>query len=1097
MDLRQFVTTLQCKALDDLSTALRTRKRVSCSGLCASLKAVTISRLFIERNKAMLAVCPGPAEAERLDADLSAILSEEQVVLFPEYDTVPFEARRPHARVVENRLKAFDNLTQNKPVVVVATARSLLMRTIPPQEYVKRTLEIKAGEEHSMESLAEWLVELGFTRTPLIEDIGQFSIRGGILDVFPFLNEYPLRLEFFGDQVESIRQFEVFSQRSIAKVESMRFIPMTELFTKSEDGRSVPAPEGAEWRLPEYVERPAALFDFLSEGAVIYLDEIASLEKTRADFADLLSAASGEGKKGEGILLGPDEAERRLGAFPTVEARAFKKEGDLDFNAAPEPRFGRGEKEFFETFRKMTLEGFSITVCCENAGQQKRFDTLASEQAVPLSTVMGNLEEGFILRSDKRAVFSENSLFNRYQNRIRFRKYKGGAVVRHVSALNPGDFVVHVDHGVGRFLGLERVKVGNTEKDCIKIEYGEKALLSVPVEDLKKVQKYSVGDEGAAPPLNSLGGHTWERAKSKAKAEINKVMHELVELYAAREHGKRPGFQEDTTWQKEFEESFIYDDTPDQARATTELKHDLTRARPMDRLLCGDAGFGKTEVALRAAFKVAESGKQVALLVPTTILAYQHFRSFSERLRDYPFKVRMVSRFVDKEETKEILEKTRVGKVDILIGTHRLLSKDISFYELGLLIIDEEHRFGVKQKEKLKELKSQVDVLSMTATPIPRTLQFSLSGIRDLSLINTPPRNRMPIHTRIEEWDIHLVREAILKERARGGQVYYVHNRVESIQYEADKLAEALPNVTMAVAHGQMTEGQLEEVFVRFLDKKIDVLVCSAIIESGLDIPNVNTIIINAADHFGLSQLYQLRGRVGRSSIQAYAYLLVRSLTGLTDDARKRLKTLEQLTEFGSGFQIAMRDLEIRGAGNLLGVRQHGLLSLIGFEMYQNLIKEAIQEIKEKKRVLKSDPVVRVEARAFIPHTYVQENPLRLEIYQRLSAVASVGEIDEIADELRDRFGPVPPEAEQLLDVIAVKFMAGRLNASAVAVREKALVLEIEQKNLPTPDDWAELLKKMPRDIRIEYQDPISIVIPLSERENPLKSGRKALLSLN
>jgi transcription-repair coupling factor (superfamily II helicase) len=789
-----------------------------------------------------------------------------------------------------------------------------------------------------------------------------------------------------------------------------------------------------------------------------------------------------------------DGLNQRFQHLSVITINAFQQEGDIFFNSAPQPKFTKRQK-FFEEFRSMAAQGFSIVVCCENTGQKKRFEELALESDAAVDTVLGNIDEGFILKSEKQAVFSENRLFDRYINRIRFRRYKGGTTIHHISALKPGDFVVHVDHGIGRFCGLERVALGSLEKDCIKIEYESKAALSVPVEDLKKVQKYAIGEEGIKPRMNRLGGKAWERTKKKAKEELNRVVQELVELYASRKYFKGTGYPEDTTWMKEFEESFIYEDTPDQKKAADEVKVDLQQSCPMDRLLCGDAGFGKTEVAMRAAFKVVETGKQVAVLVPTTILAYQHFISFSERFRDYPVSVQMVSRFVEKQAASRILSDVEKGKVDIIIGTHRLLSKDVEFHELGLLILDEEQRFGVRQKEKIKHFKTQIEVLAMTATPIPRTLQLSLLGARDLSLINTPPRNRMPVHTRIVEKDRRIIREAIIREKARGGQVYFVHNRVQSIEGARDSVAEAVPQATVSIAHGQMPERELEGVMRRFIDKEIDVLVCSAIIESGLDIPNVNTIIINDASRFGLSQLYQLRGRVGRSSIQAYAFLVIKSLSGLKDDAVRRLKTLEQLTEFGSGFQVAMRDLEIRGAGNLLGTRQHGLMSLIGFEMYNTLLKEALLEIKEKKKVTRTDPVVRIETKAFIPHDYIPDNSQRLEIYRRLSHVESLEAIDEIGEELRDRFGSLPAPAKTLLDIIAVRFIASTVMAAAVNIKSGYLSMEFGGDQSLAPEELGKIIKKLPEDIEIKYDTPFTICVPIPH-EDGLTAGKKILRNL-
>jgi transcription-repair coupling factor (superfamily II helicase) len=1093
MILQNLIKEMPCGALEESEKALLGGKSAVVCGVNGSLVSALSSRLYIDTNRQVLLVIRKQSDLEKLEGDLKSFLGDEAVYTFPAYDTIPYERRKPHGRVIEERMRTLFALASGKKGVTVVSLQTLLFRIPPPSYMVNNTLELRTGEEMDLGLVAEWLTEMGFTRTAMIDDMGQFSIRGGILDVFPFLCENPFRLEFWGDTIESIRSFDVFTQRSLEKVKSVTVIPMREIVHKAKAGVPVEE-EGIEWRLAEYIDKDVSLLDYLRPDSFVVLDESSVIDATWSDALALLQSARSkeDDLPPEKLLTNRTVFNLALSKFAKLTIQPFKSDGCIDFNSQSQPIYNRQGSGYFEEFKALEEKGYKIVVACENGGQEKRFRELAVEAGVEIGTAIGALEEGFVLDNEKFALFSENRLLNRYQGRVRFRRYKGGTTLHHISSLKVGDIVVHVDHGIGRFLGLERIKVGRLEKDCIKIEYKDKATLSVPIENLNKVSKYSAGEDAVAPELTALGGRAWDKAKSKAKEELNKVVSGLVQVYAQRQFGRGFQYEEDSSMQSEFEESFIYEDTPDQARVTEEIKSDLRREQPMDRLLCGDAGFGKTEVALRAAFKITETGRQVAVLVPTTLLAFQHFQSFSERFRDYPMKIGMVSRFSTPKEAALTLAQAKSGDVDIMIGTHRLLSRDIGFKSLGLLVIDEEHKFGVKHKEKLKELKAQVDVLSMTATPIPRTLQFSLLGVRDMSLISTPPRNRLPIHTRVLEEDKNAIREAILREKARGGQIFFLHNRVQTIDRAADELREAVSGVTFAVAHGQMDEGEMESVMMDFIKRKIDVLVCSTIVESGIDIPNANTIIVRDADHLGLSQLYQLRGRVGRSSIQAYALLMVESYARMTGEGKARLKALEQLTEFGSGFQVSMRDLEIRGAGNMLGVKQHGLMCQVGFEMYSELLNEAVLEVKENRKVTRTDPLVKMEARAFIPGEYIEETGQRLAIYHRLSRAKSIAEIDDMRDELNDRFGAVPESVEALINVIVVKFVASRIEASGVSIRVGRVIVEFDSTEYLSTERLAALLDKLPSRTAIRYEKPFALDIP-TEGSDELAGARKVL----
>ncbi len=735
---------------------------------------------------------------------------------------------------------------------------------------------------------------------------------------------------------------------------------------------------------------------------------------------------------------------RKIGKFRTIEHLSLGEKKDAINVGIREPEVFGGNV----TLLKRSIEGYllekqRVFVFCDNLGQKERLAELLGTYADAVAWQVKNLSGGFSFPEIDVVVLTDHQIFSRYLWRRRRRRFNEGIALSSYSALSAGDFVVHVDHGIGRYAGLETLEVDKRRRECLKLVYQRDDKLYVPIEEFNRVHKF-VGKEGA-PSLSKLGGTAWENLKKRTKKTIQDMAQELIQLYAERKAKPGLAFSPDTVWQKELEASFIYEETPDQLTAIDAVKTDMEQSPPADRLICGDVGYGKTEVAVRAAFKVVMDGKQVAVLVPTTILAQQHFVTFSERLKSFPVNVAMLSRFKSRKEQKKILQDLKDGRVDVVIGTHRLIQKDVQFKDLGLLIIDEEQRFGVAHKEKIKQLRRLVDVITLTATPIPRTLQLSLLGARDMSMINTPPKDRLAIHTEILEFDKKLIADAILREVDRGGQVYFVHNRVQTIEAMCRFLQDLVPQVRIAVAHGQMEESLLERVMLDFLDHRYDLLLVTSIIESGIDIPSVNTIIIDRADRFGLAQLYQLRGRVGRSNLRAYAYLLIPKVKLLTDTARKRLKALEQFTQLGSGFHLALRDLEIRGAGNLLGPQQHGFIEEVGFDMYCRLLDEAVKELKGEPVETLPEVKMEFDLDIYIPESYIPDSQQRVEIYRKLSEAKSVEEVEDVESEITDRFGAPDRKVQDLLNFTCAKILAARLGISRLSLKRDVLTLQLSE----------------------------------------------------
>jgi len=1070
--------------------------QIEVTGLSGSSKALLLSFLHEELGGSLLIIVPGPKGAEELVDDLTVLVGDAH--LFQAWDVLPYEHSPPSIEVLANRIETIHALAQGGGPSVITTIRALMQRTMPPRLLRDNTLHLKVGSSSPRDDLIRRLIDLGFERLPLVEGVGQFSVRGGILDIFSHGTENPVRVELSGNEIESIRQFDIFSQRSISHAKEALILPRSEVLITDHNLKKLPRKglpdflgedpfnHGVQWFAPLFPSLVASLLDYLSEDALVVLDSPAEVWQ---ESENVLQEAEYEFSRTseEDRTMPPTELydsvshiRDRLANFRLL-AHGPLTGGKLDVGIRPQETLG---PELIALRRKLSeyaLGGYHSFILCDNEGQARRLEELLENIPKSVHIGVGALHGGFVFQEAHLAVFTDHQIFNRYRRRHRFWKFRGGAAISSYSALSVGDFVVHVDYGIGKYLGLEKVTVDERHIDCLVIQYRDDDRLYVPIDQLKRVQKYIGGDEGP-PALSRLGGTAWERVKSRTKRAIRNMARELIQLYAERRAKKGFAFSPDTIWQKELEASFIYEETPDQITAIEAIKKDMESPYPMDRLICGDVGYGKTEVAIRAAFKTVIDGKQVAVLTPTTILAQQHLTTFSDRLADYPVNVAMLSRFKTRREQAEILKKLKAGQTDIVIGTHRLIQKDVVFKDLGLVIIDEEQRFGVAHKERLKQLRRLVDVITMTATPIPRTLYLSLMGARDMSVINTPPKDRLPIKTEFLEFNEGAIAEAILREVDRGGQVYFVHNRVESIQAMAQLLYRATPQIRIAIAHGQMPERVLEATMLKFLRGDYDCLVATTIIENGLDIPNVNTIIINRADAFGLAQLYQLRGRVGRSHHLAYAYLLTPPFRTLSEIARKRLSAIREFTALGSGFQLAMRDLEIRGAGNILGAQQHGFITAVGFDLYCQLLEQAVRELKGEKISETPEPRLYLKVDAYIPDAYIPDGEQKVALCQRLSRAASLEDIERLRLETEDRYGRMPSPVQALFDVVSIGFLAKTKGLDLVAIQDSQLVLEYYPDRVPTAKEISGVLDRAESPFQFLSGDKFGIRISIPQR---------------
>lgn len=1028
-------------------------QEITITGLAGSSPAMLITELSRKIKRPIIVVTSDSEEADDLYDDLNFLMGEKSVDHFPSLQAPPYEFRAAPAEIIGRRLSTIARLKRNLAKVVVAPISAIIEPTITAGDFETGSLILKVGDEAIIHTLAEKLTLMGFQRVNLVEEIGDFAVRGGLIDFFSPGFEHPVRVEFFGDEIDTIRKFDVATQRTTEKLEQVELLPRREVSirletverfieTMPEDdadlirARYINDPElpGLEWLAVSFGMERGCLFDFIATDPIFFLKGAGNV---KAEINDILKDAE---KRHDRILermKNPPAVDQYYANLKKVEQHfdngrkidlvPFKggREHIIDFECRDHPALGSRLDLLSTTVDAYYRTGIRFFIAADNSGQAARLNELLSEKIespAVLPIEVAQFKGGFVCKSHRFAVLTDHQIFGRHYRRLRRKKFKEGVAIQNYTSLTEGDYVVHTSFGIARYQGLKTIEAAGRARDCLLLIYADGDKLYVPIEEFNYVSKYSGKD--TTPRLSSLGGTGWEKVKARTKKAIADMAADLLKIYAARK--TRPGhaFGPDTTWMKQLEASFPFEETTDQLKAIDNVKSDLERPIPADRLVCGDVGYGKTEVAIRAAFKAVEGGKQVAVLVPTTILAQQHFSTFSRRLTDFPVRVEMLSRFRTRKQQQAIVEELAEGKVDIIIGTHRLLSKDVEFKDLGLLIIDEEQRFGVKHKEKLRKIKTTVDTIALTATPIPRTLQMSLMGARDMSLINTSPKDRLPIMTNISEFDPEVIAEAILHEIDRGGQVFFVHNRVQTIEAMYRYLKKIVPQVEIGVAHGQMHEKSLEGIMLAFLSGRFQLLLSTSIIESGLDIPSVNTIIINRADRFGLAQLYQLRGRVGRSSVHARAILLTPPYRLISDDARKRLRAIEAHADLGSGFALAMKDLEIRGAGNILGAQQSGFIEEVGFDLYTKLLEEAVAELKGEEVPKVPDTKIEMDIEVLIPEYYVDIKQQKVEIYQKIAGSRRLEEIEKIRDDVEDRFGKPPDEVNNLFEAAAVKVSA-------------------------------------------------------------------------
>ncbi|HUU26824.1 MAG TPA: transcription-repair coupling factor [archaeon] len=1024
------------KALDYLADrAGEAKADLRFGNLYGSAKSFVAAGILSYCPKQVLLITRGSKQAEKIEADLVNFLPESSVWLYPQWELLPYEEAQADPTNMGPRIEVLSQLVHGHAGIIVAPVRSLMQRVLKPERFCDQVCTLRVGTEIGLERLLADLTAMGFKREAMVEAVGTFSLRGGILDIYGYRMENPVRIELFGDEICEIRTFEIASQRSTGSCDEAVVLPVVEPFSWG---------KGASGEHQELAD----IFAYLNPDSILLFDEYEKVaEEADRFYLEVENYHEGATDRRGAIFRAPEELylsrqelEERFELFSRANlCQLYMRDGrshSLRFDTREPPAVNRNVELLRGYLRKDFEQGKRSLILCDNNGQLDRLEELLDSVAETVELTIGSLETGFIYGEPGLVLYTDHEIFRRFRYLRSRKSYQRAPALESFSSLKPGDFVVHIDYGIGRYLGIKQIETENYTVECLWLEYADGEFLYVPIDQLSLVERYSAED-GAVPVVHKIGGAGWAKMKAKTVKAIEDMTRELIELYATRKVHGGFAFALDTDWQRELEDSFVYEETPDQASAISEIKRDMESISCMDRLLCGDVGFGKTEVALRAAFKSALDGKQVAVLVPTTVLAQQHYITFCERLANFPVTTETLSRFKSPREQKDILKSLDAGSIDIIIGTHRLLSKDVKFMDLGLLIIDEEQRFGVRQKERLKSLKREVDTLAMTATPIPRSLHMSMMGIRDLSLINTPPQDRLPIFTEVCPFDEQVIVEAVQRELARDGQVFFVHNRIGSIYAVYDLLRRIVPEARVGVAHGQMPERELELTMRRFQERKIDLLLSTMIIENGLDFPNANTIIVNRADRFGLSQLYQLRGRVGRSYHRAYAYLLVPPRRLINDEAVKRLRVLEEYTELGSGYEIALRDLEMRGTGNILGSQQHGFINAVGFDTYLKLLKEAIAGLQNQGERAETAPAkINLDLPAFLPQDYVSDGKQKLALYRKISAITADSELDEIATELADRYGSLPEEAKALLTKTRLKIYATRLYMEALFISE-------------------------------------------------------------
>ncbi|MBS1533529.1 MAG: transcription-repair coupling factor [Bacteroidetes bacterium] len=1085
------------------------RSKLHVKGLVGSGLSLLVQSVFKQSHRPFLLILNDKEEAAYHLNDLEQMLAEDDVLFYPGSYRRPYQIEETDNANVLLRAEVLNRInSRKKPALIVTYPEALFEKVVTKKELDKNTLKVAVGDQISIEFINEVLFEYEFKRVDFISEPGEFSVRGGIIDVFSFSNDHPYRIEFFGNEVDSIRTFDVETQLSIEKKKKIAIIPNVENKFFQELRES----------FLQYIAADTVIWAQNSELLSSKLDKL--FDKATDIFRSL--DATIQQVEPEKIFLNGTVIAKQMFDFSCVELAnetLFQPAKTFEFLQRPQPSFNKQFDLLLNDLSELHFNGYKNYLFCSNTSQEKRFHDIfesLEDEGQSLSsrqyhTINLPLYQGFIDDENQLACYTDHQIFERYHKFSIKNGYakKQTITLKELNTLAVGDYVTHIDHGIGKFGGLQKIQVEGKTQEAIKLVYADNDIVYVSIHSLHKISKYN-GKDGAPPKIYKLGSSAWKVLKQKTKARVKHVAFNLIQLYAKRKLEKGYRYAPDSYMQAELESSFIYEDTPDQLKATQEVKADMESDRPMDRLVCGDVGFGKTEVAIRAAFKAVDNGKQVAVLVPTTILAYQHFRTFSDRLKDMPVTIGYLNRFRTAKQKTETLQQLAEGKLDIVIGTHQLVNKNVQFKDLGLLIVDEEQKFGVNVKDKLKTIAANVDTLTLTATPIPRTLQFSLMAARDLSVISTPPPNRYPIETSVVGFNEELIRDAISYEIQRNGQVFFINNRIENIKEVAGMIQRLVPDARIGVGHGQMDGSKLEELMLAFMTGEFDVLVSTTIIESGLDVPNANTIFINNANNFGLSDLHQMRGRVGRSNKKAFCYFICPPFSAMTEDARKRIHALQQYSELGSGFNIAMKDLEIRGAGDLLGGEQSGFINEIGFETYQKIMNEAIEELKENefKELYESednaekdyvkDMQIDTDFELLFPDEYINNISERLNLYNELSQIKNEDELKVYENKLIDRFGPLPKPAISLLSSIKMKWLATHLGIEKLVLKQGKMIgyfVSDQQSDYYTSNQFHKVLQFVQKQAQLcrmkEKQTPSGLRL-LITFEN-VKSIRRAL----
>jgi len=1070
------------------------RKSIQVSGLVGSSVSLAIAAVFKTSDLPFLVILNDKEEAAYHLNDLENLLGDQNVLFYPGSYRRPYQIEETDNANVLLRSEVLNRInSRKKPALIVTYPEALFEQVVTRKELERFTLKISNGDKLSIDFVNEVLFEYNFKRTDFVTEPGEFSVRGGIVDVFSFSNDEPYRIEFFGDEVDSIRTFDVETQLSLVQLKKISIIPNVE--NKLMD------------------EKRESFLKYIASKTVVFLknEELleSNIDKLFKKATEIFNEQSGEVRTSapEKLFCSSELLKCHLSEFTTVilnDHETSISSGSITFNTKPQPSFNKQFNLLIENLNTNTTDGYTNYIFCSSEQQAKRFHDIfddAQQKVEQYQTIVFSLYQGFIDHENRNICYTDHQIFERYHKFQLKNSYakKQAITLKELTNLEVGDYVTHIDHGIGKFGGLQKIDVEGKQQEAIKLIYGERDMLYLSIHSLHKISKYN-GKEGTTPKIYKLGSAAWKKLKQKTKTRVKQIAFNLIELYAKRRLKKGFAFDPDSYLQHELESSFMYEDTPDQSTATSDVKQDMENERPMDRLVCGDVGFGKTEVAIRAAFKAVDNGKQVAILVPTTILAFQHFKTFGERLSEMPVNVNYLNRFRTAKERRTLLEDLKSGRLDIVIGTHQLVNKSVEFKDLGLLIIDEEQKFGVAVKDKLKTIKENVDTLTLTATPIPRTLQFSLMAARDLSVITTPPPNRYPIETHIIRFGEEIIRDAIRYEISRGGQVFFVHNRIENIKEVAGMIQRLVPDAKIGIGHGQLEGKKLEALMLGFMNNEFDVLVSTTIIENGLDVPNANTIFINNANNFGLSDLHQMRGRVGRSNKKAFCYFITPPFSAITEEARKRITALEQFSELGSGLKIAMKDLEIRGAGDLLGGEQSGFINEIGFETYQKILVEAIDELKEKefkhlytgtehkKRSFLKETIIDTDFELLFPDDYVNNITERLNLYTKLNELKDEESLQNFEKELIDRFGELPVQVVDLLNSVRIKWIALAIGLERVVMKKGRFVgyfISDQQSSFYQSDTFGKVL---------QYVQSNSSTIKMKEKQT--RNGLKLLLTI-